>query len=287
MNTVGGYTVADIEQMDYNQLIGLVKETNRPPGGFKSVSKIAQMAFLNKDSRILEIGTSTGITAIELAKLVGCKINAIDINPVSIAEAKKRAEEEGVEDLIEFEVQDATNTRFEDNTFELVFCGNVTSLIDSRNEALQEYIRVLKKGGFIGAIPMYYIKQPSKELLQDVCDAIQVDIIAWDKKYWFDFFSKDTLEILWHEDYKFDYIEDLAVNNFSREILSREHLAKLNDNAKGVLQEKYTRYMLLFRDNLSHMGFSVMLLRKCDVDIDAELFTSSLCKSEIWNPFNK
>ncbi len=285
MKAIHEYTAEDILKMDYNQLIGLVKETNRPPGGFKSISKIAQMAFLNKDSRVLEIGTSTGITAIELARLVGCKINAIDINPNSIEEAKKRAQEEGVGHLIDFEVQDATHTNFGDNYFDLVFCGNVTSLISRREEALKEYIRTLKKSGFIGAIPMYYIRQPSKQLLQDVRDAIQVDIIAWDKSFWLNFFKKDVLEILWFEDYKFDYIEDNAVNNFSGRILEREHLKALKPEVKEILQGKYTRYMLLFRDNLSYMGFSSILLRKCDMNLDAELFTSSLYEGEIWNPF--
>lgn len=79
----------EILKMDYNQLIGIVRETNRPPGGFKSILHIAQNTFITRETKVLEIGTSTGITAIELAKLTHCKITAIDINPVSIEEAKK------------------------------------------------------------------------------------------------------------------------------------------------------------------------------------------------------
>src|SRR5690554_1152382 len=149
MKKIEEYTAQDIQKMDYNQLIGLVRETNRAPGGFNSIAKIAQYAFLKPENRILEIGTSTGITAVEMAKLVGCKINAIDINPVSIEEAKSRAKLQGVDRLIDFEVQDATNTTFDDNTFDMVFCGNVTSLISSREKALNEYIRVLKNGGYV------------------------------------------------------------------------------------------------------------------------------------------
>ena len=68
---------------------------------------------------------------------------------------------------------------------------------------------------------MYYIKQPSEELLNKVIDAIQVKIIPWDRSFWFDFFRKDTLDLIWYENYKFDYIEDKVVEDFCTEILKR------------------------------------------------------------------
>ena len=270
----------EIERMDYNQLIGIVQETNRPPGGFKSIIKLSQCAFLSPESRVLEIGTSTGITAIELAKLVGCKINAIDINPVSIEEAKRRAKEEHVDHLIEFEVQDATNTRFSDNSFDMVFCGNVTSLIEQREKAFEEYVRVLKPNGFIAAIPMYYIKEPSERLLNDVRDAIQVNIIPWDRKFWLDFFDGDNLDLCFIENYKFDYIKNDIMDDFNEMILNREHLKKLNEEAFETLSKKYREYMILFRDNLSHMGYSLMLIRKENKSVERELFTSSISLDE-------
>ena len=52
-----------IKEMDYNQIIGLVKETNRPPGGKESIFEIINRLHLNQNSKILEIGTSTGFTS--------------------------------------------------------------------------------------------------------------------------------------------------------------------------------------------------------------------------------
>ena len=276
MKKLEEYTAKDIQEMDYNQLIGLVRETNRVPGGLNSIIKISQCSFLNSQSRILEIGTSTGITAIEMAKLIGCKINAIDINQASINEAKKRAKNEGVESLINFEIQDATMTTFQDDYFDMVFCGNVTSLISNRNKALIEYIRVLKKGGLVAAIPMYYIKPPSSELLSRVSNAIKVKIVDWDKAFWINFFSQDTLSLIWHENYKFNYIDDGTVKNFCTDILNRDHLTSLSQDAFKALTLKYRECMMLFRDNLSHMGYTLMLLRKENSIIEPELFTSSI-----------
>lgn len=273
----------EILKMDYNQLIGIVRETNRPPGGFKSILHIAQNTFITRETKVLEIGTSTGITAIELAKLTHCKITAIDINPVSIEEAKKRAVEEGVSEYINFEIQDATQLEYADNTFDLVFCGNVTSLISEREKALNEYLRVLKPNGILAAIPMYYIETPSDDLIDRVRAAIQVNIIPWDRKFWFDFFVKEGFELLYYEDYKFNRIDESEVKEFSKELLEQPHLNKLSKEAKECLHKKYTDYMLIFRENLSHMGYSIIYLRKTEFIKDRELFTSTPIFSSSYN----
>lgn len=264
----------EIEKMDYNQLIGVVKETNRPPGGFRSILHVARDLRLSNDSKVLEIGTSTGITAIELAKLSHCSITAIDINPVSLEEARERAKSEGVDDFISFELQDATNLDYEDNSFDVVFCGNVTSLIENRDKALSEYRRILKPNGFLVAIPMYYVKEPSTELLDKVRNAIKVNIIPWDKKFWVDFFVQEKMEYLYEENYVFDNLSSEVVTKFANDILKRPHLKELDNEAMACLRDKYTDYMMIFRDNLSHMGYTIMYLRKTELEIDSELFTS-------------
>jgi ubiquinone/menaquinone biosynthesis C-methylase UbiE len=273
---LGTLTAQDIRAMNYNELISVVRETNRPPGGVKSISHLATQAHLSKDSHVLEIGTSTGITAIELARLVGCRVTAIDINERSIAEARRRAENLGVAHLITFEVNDATSTGYPDDSFDLVFCGNVTSLIPDRHSALAEYSRVVKPGGFIAAIPMYYIKQPSEKLLADVTEAIQVTVEPLEESYWLDFFLGDGRILFQQAQYAFDWVSDDVVEAFVRDILARPHLDELAQDARDALVEQYAAFMRLFRDNLSQMGYTELLVR-CEAEElgEPELFTSS------------
>ena len=91
--------------------------------------EIAQNTFLGEKSKILEVGTSTGFTAVELALLTKSSIHAIDINPMSLYEARKRAESSNVEQFITFERQDVTNLPYENDFFDLAFIGNVFSLV--------------------------------------------------------------------------------------------------------------------------------------------------------------
>jgi hypothetical protein len=90
----------------------------------------------------------------------------------------------------------------------------------------------------------------------------------------FEFFTMPGLEIYFSEDYKFDYMEDNLIEDFVEEILKRGHLNKLNREAFEVLKKKYKDYMYLFRENLSKMGFSVVLLSNKMLWEDQELYTS-------------
>ncbi|MCX6749094.1 MAG: class I SAM-dependent methyltransferase [Candidatus Pacearchaeota archaeon] len=266
-------TSKDINEMDYNQLIGLIKETNRPPGGRKTVFEIINRACIDRESNVLEIGTSTGFTAIELSKLVKCKITSIDINEMSLKEAQDRSLQEGFNN-IKFIKADVNNLPFKDSEFDLVIVGNVLSLMSNKEKAFGECRRVCKRTGFIAAVPMFYIEKPSDELVKNVSRAIQVNITPLYKKDWDDFFKIPDLEVYWAEKYKFDYADDKIIKGFVEDILDREHLKKLEKDTFETLKRKYTDYMFLFRDNLSKMGFCIILLSNKMIWEDPELYTS-------------
>lgn len=266
-------TLNDINRMDYNQLIGLTKETNRLPGGRKTVFEIINRTCIDRESSVLEIGTSTGFTAIELSKLVKCKITSIDINEISLKEAKDRTFKEGLSN-IKFIRADVNNLPFKDFEFDLVIVGNILSLMSNKEKAFDECRRVCKKTGFIATVPMYYIEKPSDELVRNVSKAIQVNITLLYKKDWDIFFRIPDLEVYWNDSYKFNYINDEIIKKFVDDILNREHLKKLEKDAFEALKRKYTNYMFLFRDNLSKMGFSIVLLSNKMIWEDPELYTS-------------
>jgi ubiquinone/menaquinone biosynthesis C-methylase UbiE len=268
------YTSKDIKEMNYNELIGVTRETNRPPGGVNSILEVLKNTFIDEHSSVLEVGTSTGFTALEIARLSGASVTAIDINEDSLAEGKLRADTLGIAN-ISFEVGNAESLRYDDDSFDVVFCGNVTSIVNNREAALREYARVLRPGGYLVAIPMFYIKEPSSSLLANVSEAIRVDIQVHDKNYWKSMFVTQNLELLKEIDYAFDLIEDAEIEEYVQDILSRDHLMSLSSDARKTLDSQYTSFIQLFRDNLSHMGYSVMILRKTALKLDRELFTGT------------
>lgn len=275
MKKIQELTPRDIDDMSYNQLIGITHETNRPPGGINTIKTICREAFILPIHNILEIGTSTGFTAVEIARLTGAKVTAIDINSTSLQEASYRAKMMCVERKIKFEVNDATDLSYPNNSFEMVFCGNVTSYVPDRNRALFEYIRVLKNGGTLAAVPMYYRKKPSKDLIEKVSEAIKFKIQPEFRENCLNFFEKEPLVTYFSQDYEFDQIGKINIEQFTSEILSRPHLDKMEFKTKERLFEKYSNQIKLFAENLSIMGYTIRLLRKEKYKFDRELFTGS------------
>lgn len=264
-------TAQDIRKMSYNELIGLVRETNRPPGGRSSVAEVAHAAFLRPGKRVLDIGCSTGYTSVELAMSTGADIVGIDINPLSITECRSRADSLSLNN-VSFQVADATALPFEPQTFDLVFCGNVTSLIQNGDKAVSEYLRVLRPGGSLAAIPMYYVDPPSVEMVEQVRAAIQVPIAVKFRREATDFFMRPDLEIAHQSHWRFERKSEADVDAFCARILRQPHLQDLAPDAADTLAEVYTGYMHLFRENLAHMGYSVMLLRELVAFDEGELF---------------
>ena len=261
MKPICELTVEDIGAMSYNELIGLTRETNRTPGGLDTIKLVSRLLMLNSDARILDIGTSTGHSAIEFSRLLNCSVTGIDINEMSLAVAAERCRVLKL-NKAKFVQMDATAMDFHDGSFDVVFAGNVTSLIEDKKKVLGEYWRVLAPNGYLVAVPMYYIETPSEQLLNDVRKAIQVNITAYYKSDWKKFFVTEDVELYEEADFRFVKCSDQEIEDFCTAILAREHLKELADEAMKLLRVRYVEYMHLFNENLSHMGFTVFALRR-------------------------
>lgn len=262
-----------IRAMSYNELIGVVRETNRTPGGNASVFHVANRTRLDSSSVVLDIGTSTGSTAIELARLTGCTVFGIDNNETSLAEAHRRADRLGLRRVF-FQHQDATALDFADGTFDMVFCGNVTSLVSDADRAFAEYRRVLREGGYLAAIPMYYVEEPPEALVEKVRRAIQVPIVVTYRDEATSFFSHHSLDPYSEMAFAFDALTEQRVGEYVETMLVQPHLSALRETSSDALKELYGDYMQLFRENLSLMGFSILLARKSCFVEDEMLFTA-------------
>tara|TARA_B100000965_G_scaffold404202_1_gene434315 strand:+ start:2108 stop:3292 length:1185 start_codon:yes stop_codon:yes gene_type:complete len=61
---------------------------------------------INQDMKVLDIGCGWGGMAIEIAKTTGAKVKGITLSENQYATAKKRAQEEGLSEKVEFAIQD-------------------------------------------------------------------------------------------------------------------------------------------------------------------------------------
>ena len=86
-------------------------------------------------AKILDVGTGAGYFAIMLAAR-GYELTGIDLTPEMIAQAKKLAEQKNVS--VDFQVMDAQNLTFPDETFDAVIARNLTWTLPEPVRAYQE-----------------------------------------------------------------------------------------------------------------------------------------------------
>lgn len=110
--------------------------------GMPEVWKQILSSIFKKESRILDIGTGTGFLAVLLAEL-GHEVVGIDISSGMLKIAKSKSKNS----KISFNLGDAENLPFADNSFDATICRHVFWTLPNPDKALSECYRVIKNGG--------------------------------------------------------------------------------------------------------------------------------------------
>jgi ubiquinone/menaquinone biosynthesis C-methylase UbiE len=265
-----------IRNMSYTDFIAFIKETNRCPGGKDSIRKIIQNSFINENSYVLEIGSNTGFTSLEIAHISKCKVEGIDISQACVDEANSRLNQDviSVKKNVRFSLGSAYNIPFKDNTFDLVVAGGATSFMNEKNTAITEYLRVLKYWGFLSVTQLFYIQTPPKHLLESVSKIIGIDIQPWTGNDWLDVFKTkhENLELYYYEK---NYLQNRSVqdiDNYIKYFMSKSHIRNLNPTVKQLIYDKWKGYIDVFNENHKYLAYFIALFRKDLYPEESELF---------------
>jgi SAM-dependent methyltransferase len=97
----------------------------------------------------LDVGCGTGFLSLELAGR-GHRVTGIDFAPQMLAEARKKPMAQGV--AVRFEEGDAEQLPFAEGSFDLVMTRHVLWTLPHPEQAIDEWIRVLRPGGRLAAM---------------------------------------------------------------------------------------------------------------------------------------
>jgi SAM-dependent methyltransferase len=133
-------------------------------GSMEATRELVALCRIESGQYVLDVGCGVGATPCYLAKAADCRVVGVDLLERMIEQSRARAKAEGVEDRVEFTVADARNLPFEDNLFDAVIMESLNVFFKDRREAMSEYKRVTRPGGYVGMTEMTWLKPPSPEL---------------------------------------------------------------------------------------------------------------------------
>jgi ubiquinone/menaquinone biosynthesis C-methylase UbiE len=126
--------------------------TRAPLWGIYTIADSSTRAFRDKllaegveGKRVLEFGSGASVQAFFLAQH-GAEVVGIDISPVAVEQGREHAIAEGLQERVTFEVMDAEQLEFPDDSFDLVCGSSVIHHLDL-SRAYAEMARVLRPGG--------------------------------------------------------------------------------------------------------------------------------------------
>ncbi|EPE94383.1 methyltransferase (plasmid) [Rhizobium grahamii CCGE 502] len=260
-----GLTPDDVAALDYVGFISLIQETNRCPGGLVSLRRQTIASGIDTTSEVLEIGSNTGFTSIELVKMSRCRVTGIEPNAAAVSEARRRAAllPPDLQDRVKFEIGDARRLHREPGSIDVIVCGGANTFIDGRDAAFAEYRRVLRPLGRVTLTNFFYVQPPSQALLQRLRNTIGVDIPPWDQRQWlrmildgsfWDVISLGTHPVVARP--------TAVVKAYVDYMVDRPALADLRPNTREAVRRRWQETCDLFNENAAQLSFFELVLRR-------------------------
>jgi ubiquinone/menaquinone biosynthesis C-methylase UbiE len=120
------------------------------PGGVELTARLGEVLQLKANSRVLDVASGKGTSAIHLAETFGCTVVGVDFGSENVREANEIAVTKGLSARVSFQQGDAERLPFADADFDAIICECAFCTFPDKPTAAQEFARVLKPGGRVG-----------------------------------------------------------------------------------------------------------------------------------------
>lgn len=134
------------EFLDMQAEIGISKHQ----GGLPATRQLLELCHVERAREVLDVGCGIGVGPAYIARTQDCRVVGVDLSPRMIEWARRRVQQEGVEDRVELRTADVLDLPFETDRFDVVVCESVLAFVGDKARAIRELVRVTKPGGHVG-----------------------------------------------------------------------------------------------------------------------------------------
>lgn len=115
--------------------------------GRAATRELAQLADIQEESEVIDIGSGVGGPARTLAAEYGCSVIGVDLVEEYCRTAEAFTDRLGLSDRVRFQQANALDLPFEDASFDVVWLQHMTMNIADKQRLIEEARRVLRPGG--------------------------------------------------------------------------------------------------------------------------------------------
>jgi ubiquinone/menaquinone biosynthesis C-methylase UbiE len=132
----------------------------------KNPSKVLLDLGIKAGQVVLDFGCGSGTYTIPAAKLVGNggRIYALDLNSDSLDRMEKRANQEGLANIVRIDASGEGDIPLENGSIDVILLIDVVHLIENRETLFDEAYRILKRDGLFIVYPMHVAEEEVEEL---------------------------------------------------------------------------------------------------------------------------
>jgi len=222
---------------------------------------VNSLPSINKDMRILDIGSGYGGPARYLAKSYQCKVDCLNISDHQNRINHETNINEGLSDLIEVTDGSFENIPYESNSFDVVWAQDCIVHSGNRGQVVKEVSRVLKPGGYFIFTDLMQAEKVPEEVLKPILARIHLDSMGTIQFY------KDAAKEFGLSTVKVDDLSPHLTTHYTR---VRE---ELNANFDFLTQWCNKQYLVNMEEGLghwiragenSHLCWGILLFQKTE-----------------------
>lgn len=166
-----------MDRMDYFlELFGTLPRAG--PGDNASTRKaFDMMEYLPSEPRILDVGCGPGVQTVELLRLSGGTVVALDLLPQMISRVRKAAADAGLADRLETVQADMNDMVFEPSRFDVIWSEGAIYLIGFEL-GLAKMKEFVKPGGYVAVTDAVWLEpDPPQEVMDFWKEYPEIDIV--------------------------------------------------------------------------------------------------------------
>ena len=178
-------------------------------GGFDATRALIDLCPIYANSHIIDIGCASGKTACYLARHYGCNVIGVDILPGMVERAMERARAEGVAGKVDFMVGDAQKLPLGDDLFDVVLGEFITGLVNDKEGAVSEFVRVAKPGATIGLNEATWLNAPPpQDIIGFLAGAVGFKGELFTSQGWKDLLERSGMKLIRAKTYRSESLGD-------------------------------------------------------------------------------